>query len=64
MGDHVWKEKGNHLPLSDKVKIIDRNEHWRISRRLKESAHMLIYSTGHMPKYRDGYNMGTNNQKG
>ena len=42
MADHIWKEKGNHLPW-DKVEIIDREEHWRI-RRLKESAHMLGYS--------------------
>ena len=28
MTDHIWKEKGNHLPLWDKVKIIDRAEHW------------------------------------
>ena len=27
MADHIWKEKGNHLPLWDKVKIIDREEH-------------------------------------
>ena len=26
MADHIWKEKGNHLPLRDKVKIIDRFE--------------------------------------
>ena len=43
MADHIWKEKGNHLPLWDKVKIINRAEHWRI-RRLKESAHMLGYN--------------------
>ena len=43
MADHIWKEKGNHLPLLDKVEIIDRAEHWRI-RRLKESAHMLGYN--------------------
>ena len=43
MADHIWKEKGNHLPLWDKVEIIDRAEHWRI-RRLKESAHMLGYN--------------------
>ena len=43
MADHIWKEKGNHLPLWDKVEIIDRAEHWRI-RRLKESAHMLDYN--------------------
>ena len=24
MADHIWKEKGNNLPLWDKVKIIDR----------------------------------------
>ena len=43
MADHIWKENGNHLPLWDKVEIIDRVEHWRI-RRLKESAHMLGYN--------------------
>ena len=43
MADHIWKEKGNHLPLWDKVEIINRAEHWRISR-LKESAHMLGYN--------------------
>ena len=43
MADHIWKEKGNHLPLWDKVEIIDWAEHWRI-RRLKESAHMLGYN--------------------
>ena len=25
MTDHIWKEKGNHLPLQDKVKIIGKN---------------------------------------
>ena len=42
MTDHIWKEKGNCLPLWDKVKILDRDEQWRI-RRLKESAHMLDF---------------------
>ena len=42
LADHKWKEKGNYLPLWDKVEIIDRAEHWRI-RRLKESALMLDY---------------------
>ena len=32
MADHIWKEKGNPLPLWDKVEIIDRAEHWRIRR--------------------------------
>ena len=43
MVDHIWKEKENHLPLWDEVRLIDREENWRI-RRLKESAHMLSYS--------------------
>ena len=43
MADHIWKENGNHLPLWDKVEIIDTAEHWRM-RRLKESAHMLGYN--------------------
>ena len=43
MADHIWKEKGKHQPLLDEVKIIDREEYWRI-RSLKESAHMLGYS--------------------
>ena len=40
MADHIWKEKGNNLLLWDEIKIIDREEHWRI-RRLNESVHML-----------------------
>ena len=43
MTEHIWKEKGNHLLLWDKVEKIDRAEHWRI-RRLKESVHMLGYN--------------------
>ena len=43
MADHIWKEKGSHLPLWDKVEIIDGAEHWRI-RRLKELVHMLGYN--------------------
>ena len=43
MVDHIWKEKGNHLPLRDKVEIIYKAEHSQI-RRLKESAHMLDYN--------------------
>ena len=27
MADHIWKEKGNHLPLWDEVKIIDKEEY-------------------------------------
>ena len=42
MADHIWKEKGNHLSLWDKVEIIDWAELWRI-RHLKESAHTLGY---------------------
>ena len=42
IADHIWKEKGNHLPLWDEVEIIDRAEHW--IRRLKESAHILGYN--------------------
>ena len=40
MADHIWKEKGNHLPLWDQAKIHDKEEHWKI-RRLKEAAHKL-----------------------
>ena len=43
MADHISKEKGNHLPLWDKVEIIDRAEDWR-TRRLKVSAHVLGYN--------------------
>ena len=31
----IYGKKENHLPLWDKVKVIDRDEHWRI-RHLKE----------------------------
>ena len=27
MADHIWKEKGKHFSLWDKVKIIDRKEY-------------------------------------
>ena len=40
IADHVWKEKGGHLPLWNEVEIIDREDHGKI-RKLKESAHML-----------------------
>ena len=40
IADHIWKEKGNHLPLWDKVEIIDRAEHWRIGRRKEISTHV------------------------
>ena len=40
MTDHIWKEKGNHLPLWDQAKIIDREEHWKI-RRLKQAVQLL-----------------------
>ena len=43
MVDHIWKERGNHLPLWDEVEIIHRAEHWRIWH-LKESAHMVGYN--------------------
>ena len=43
MVHHIGEKNGNHLTLWDEVKIIDREEHWRI-RRLKESAHLLGYS--------------------
>ena len=43
MADPLWKEKGNHLPLWDEVRIIDWEEHWRIQH-LKEAAHMLGYN--------------------
>ena len=42
MADLKWKEKGSHQHLWDKVKIINRKEHWK-RRCLKEVAHMLGY---------------------
>ena len=47
MADHIWKEKGNHLPLWDEVEIIDREENWRI-RCLKAHMWHVEYT-----KYRD-----------
>ena len=43
MADHIWKEKGNNLPLWDEDEIIEREEHWRI-RHFKEPVRMLSYS--------------------
>ena len=42
MTDYIRKEKGKHLPLWDKIEMIDMAEHSRI-RRPKESAHVLDY---------------------
>ena len=61
IADHIWKEKGNHLPLWNKVKIIDREGHWK-RRRLKEAAHML----GHLDllsRPSIEHNLGTNDWK-
>ena len=57
MADQIWKEKRNHLPLLDDIRIIDREEHWRI-RHLKEAVHMLGW-----PRIEIN-DIGTNNQKG
>ena len=49
MAAHICKEKENHLPLWHIVKIIDSEEYWK-RRRLKEAAHLLVYSRGqHSP---------------
>ena len=40
VAEHIWKEKGNHMPLWEKKQILDRESHWRV-RRLKESAYMM-----------------------
>ena len=34
IADHIWKEKGNHLPLWDKVEIIDRAENWKMKKNI------------------------------
>ena len=60
--DHIWKETGNHLPLWDKVKIIDKEEHWRI-RHFKASTHMLAYSDLLNRPSIDEYFIGTNDKK-
>ena len=40
MADYIWKEKENYLLLWNQAKIIDWEEHWKITR-LKEAAHMV-----------------------
>ena len=47
MADHIWREKGNHLPLWEEVEIIDREENWK-RRCLKEFAHMIGYSNSNL----------------
>ena len=32
MAAHTWKGKGKHLPIKDQVKIIVKEEHWKITR--------------------------------
>lgn len=39
MVDHVWRKIDRHQHLWNEVKILDREQHWRI-RYLKESEHM------------------------
>lgn len=42
MADHVWRGKISHQLLWNKVKLLDKEEHWRV-RNLKESVHMVAY---------------------
>ena len=65
MSDHIWKEKGNYLPVCDKVKMIDWEEHWKKKRRLEEAAHMLGYvDLLSRPKYKSEPKLWINNWKG
>ena len=61
--DHIWKEKENHLPLWDEVKIIDRKEHWRIRHLKRSSAYVGLQKYVKQNKYRSKYDLGINNQK-
>ena len=43
IADHIWKEKGNHQPLRDKVKIIFREGHWK--RRCFKKRYIFFHHT-------------------
>ena len=44
MADHMRKEKGNPLPLWDKISVIAKEEYWK-RKDLKEAARILGYVT-------------------
>ena len=43
MADHIWKVKGKKLTFSDEVKIIDKEEQWRLTC-LYKAAQTMWYS--------------------
>ena len=41
LAEHIWSANGDHIPLWNEVKIIDRERFWK-ERKLKEAAHILL----------------------
>ena len=64
MADHIRKEKRHHLPRWDEVKIIDREEHWKIRGFKGSNTYAGLQLTVVWTKYREKYDLGTINQKG
>ena len=49
MAFHIWNEKGEHFPIWDKVKIIDRESSWKL-RKIKVAAHINLSAECISPK--------------
>ena len=41
LAEHIWTANGDHIPLWNDIKIIDRERFWK-ERKLKEAAHILL----------------------
>ena len=44
LAEHIWSAKGDHTPLWNEIKIIDRERFWK-ERKLKEAAHIILSPT-------------------
>ena len=44
LAEHIWSANGDHTPLWNEVKIIDRERFWK-ERKLKEAAHIILSPT-------------------
>ena len=44
LAEHIWNANGEHVPLWNDVKIVDRERCWK-ERKLKETAHIILSPT-------------------
>ena len=41
LAEHIWTANGDHIPLWNDIKIMDKARHWE-EKKLKEAAHILL----------------------